>query len=102
MIIRSSTTIRHNTEHTINVIMFRDGSGVLLGVPGSSSVLKTAPDVRMTRVGGDPIWHDASSAISDQQRICMLCQGYMDFIIQVYAPTEVVIELESHALEKRA
>ena len=80
--------------------MFRDGSGVLLGVPGSSSGLKAAPDARTTRVGGDPIWHDESSPVNDQQRICVLCQAHLDFIMQVYAPTEVSIKLEPNIQEK--
>lgn len=83
--------------------MFRDSSEVvLLGVPGSVADSIHASDPRRSRIGGEPCWHDPTTSARDDLLVCAQCQERLDFIVQVYAPTEVDRSLYFYACRKRA
>ena len=82
--------------------MFCDRSEiVLLGVPGSVADSMQASDPRRSRIGGEPCWHDPTTSVRDELLVCAHCQDQLDFIMQVYAPTEVDRSLYFYACRKR-
>ena len=72
--------------------IFSDNSPVLLGVPKKGK-LSEQPSPNQSKIGGSPIWHDCHSAesyISKNPLSCGNCSQPLTFIIQVYAPTDVI------------
>ena len=68
-----------------------ESNSILLGIPGTQLTSQSDCNARQSQIGGNPTFYEASVSFDaiEVQPLCSICGDPMQFIVQVYAPTDV-------------